>query len=80
MWKKSRRCDWITRVSCADADILKVDNLFIYSNITKLQLDNNIIEKIEKINFLVNLQWLGILLMTPDLSFNNISKIEGTVA
>ncbi|KAI8911701.1 hypothetical protein EDD86DRAFT_224677 [Gorgonomyces haynaldii] len=51
-------------------NILKIDNLWIYSNITKLQLDNNIIERIENIGFLVNLQWL-------DLSFNNISKIEG---
>lgn len=58
-------------------DILKVDNLTIYANITKLQLDNNIIEKIEKISFLVNLQWLGIIYLKVDLSFNNISQIEG---
>ncbi len=36
----------------------------------KLQLDNNIIVKIEGLDHLVNLKWL-------DLSFNNISKIEG---
>ena len=36
----------------------------------KLQLDNNIIEKIENISHLTNLEWL-------DLSFNNISRIEG---
>lgn len=36
----------------------------------KLQLDNNIIEKIENLDHLTNLKWL-------DLSFNNISKIEG---
>jgi hypothetical protein len=40
-------------------DILKIDNLWIYENITKLQLDNNIIEKIENIHFMVNLEWLG---------------------
>ncbi|KAH6601697.1 hypothetical protein BASA61_001901 [Batrachochytrium salamandrivorans] len=51
-------------------NILKVDNLWVYSNLTKLQLDNNIIEKIENIGFLKNLQWL-------DLSFNNITQIEG---
>ncbi|KAJ3159993.1 Dynein regulatory complex subunit 3 [Geranomyces michiganensis] len=51
-------------------NILKIDNLWMFSNLTKLQLDNNIIEKIEKISFLKNLQWL-------DLSFNNITKIEG---
>jgi len=38
--------------------------------LTKLQLDNNIIERIENLELLVNLQWL-------DLSFNNIEYIEG---
>ncbi|KAI8834562.1 hypothetical protein BJ741DRAFT_565416 [Chytriomyces cf. hyalinus JEL632] len=51
-------------------NILKIDNLCAFENLTKLQLDNNIIEKIENINFLVHLQWL-------DLSFNNIVVIEG---
>lgn len=36
----------------------------------KLQLDNNVIEKIENLSHLVHLKWL-------DLSFNNIKKIEG---
>lgn len=36
----------------------------------KLQLDNNVIEKIENLGHLVNMKWL-------DLSFNNIKKIEG---
>jgi len=40
-------------------DILKINNLWSLKNLTKLQLDNNIIEKIENINFLVNLTWLG---------------------
>ncbi len=38
--------------------------------LVKLQLDNNIITKIEGLEGLVNLQWL-------DLSFNLITKIEG---
>ena len=38
--------------------------------LTKLQLDNNIIMKIEGLDELVNLTWL-------DLSFNLIEKIEG---
>ena len=36
----------------------------------KLQLDNNIICKIQNLDHLVNLKWL-------DLSFNLIEKIEG---
>jgi len=40
-------------------DILKIDHLWAFENLTKLQLDNNIIEKIENINFLTNLTWLG---------------------
>ncbi|KAJ3123148.1 Dynein regulatory complex subunit 3 [Nowakowskiella sp. JEL0407] len=46
------------------------NNLWAFENLTKLQLDNNIIERIENIGFLKNLQWL-------DLSFNNITQIEG---
>jgi len=38
--------------------------------LTKLQLDNNIIVKIQNLDYLVNLQWL-------DLSFNLITEIEG---
>lgn len=41
-----------------------------FERLTKLQLDNNIIRKIENLDHLVNLRWL-------DLSFNNITKIEG---
>jgi Leucine-rich repeat (LRR) protein len=51
-------------------NILKIDNLQGLFALVKLQLDNNIIEKIENISHLTNLEWL-------DLSFNNISKIEG---
>jgi hypothetical protein len=36
----------------------------------KLQLDNNIIQKIENLDHLVNLHWL-------DLSFNLVKEIEG---
>lgn len=38
--------------------------------LVKLQLDNNIIQKIQRLEKLVNLEWL-------DLSFNQIEKIEG---
>lgn len=41
------------------SDILKIDNLWEFVNLTKLQLDNNIIEKIEALDSLVNLVWLG---------------------
>ncbi|RDD37073.1 Dynein regulatory complex subunit 3 [Trichoplax sp. H2] len=51
-------------------NILKIDNLWSFTNLVRLQLDNNIIEKIEGLNTLVNLKWL-------DLSFNNIEIIEG---
>merc|ERR1711976_1095585 len=51
-------------------NILKIDNLWCFTNLIKLQLDNNIIEKIEGLDMLTNLVWL-------DLSFNNIEVIEG---
>lgn len=40
-------------------DILKIDNLWSFVNLTKLQMDNNIIERIEGLDILVNLEWLG---------------------
>ncbi|NXO10043.1 DRC3 protein, partial [Oriolus oriolus] len=52
------------------SDILQIDNLWPLENLTKLQLDNNVIEKIEGLESLVHLEWL-------DLSFNNIEVIEG---
>ncbi|KAI0241391.1 Dynein regulatory complex subunit 3 [Lamellibrachia satsuma] len=51
-------------------NILKIDNLWTFTNIVKLQLDNNIVEKIEGLETLTCLVWL-------DLSFNNIEVIEG---
>ncbi|KAH9503991.1 Dynein regulatory complex subunit 3 [Bulinus truncatus] len=51
-------------------NILRIDNLWDFGSLTRLQLDNNIIEKIEGLDALVNLEWL-------DLSFNNIEVIEG---
>lgn len=40
-------------------DILKIENLWCFKKLTKLQLDNNIIEKIEGLDTLVTLVWLG---------------------
>ena len=40
-------------------DILKVDNLWQFVSLTKIQLDNNLIEVIEGLDLLVNLIWLG---------------------
>ena len=42
------------------ADILKIDNLWCFTNLVKLQLDNNIIEKVEGLDILVKLVWLGV--------------------
>ena len=36
-----------------------MENLWCVENLIKLQLDNNIIEKIEGLESLVNLVWLG---------------------
>ena len=48
-------------------EIRCIDNLVGLNKLTKLCLDNNVIEKIENLDSLVNLKWL-------DLSFNNIKK------
>jgi Leucine-rich repeat (LRR) protein len=53
-------------------DILRLENLWQFSNLRRLQLDNNIIEEIpaEALASLTQLEWL-------DLSFNNIEEISG---
>eukprot|EP00903_Cladosiphon_okamuranus_P006381 g6246.t1 len=51
-------------------NVLKIDNLQGFSRLTKLCLDNNIIESISNLDHLVHLKWL-------DLSFNNIKAITG---
>ncbi len=48
----------------------KIENLVGFDNLTKLCIDNNLIEEITNLDHLVNLRWL-------DLSFNKIKKIEG---
>ena len=40
-------------------NVLKIDNLWCFKSLTKLQLDNNIIENIEGLDHLVNLVRLG---------------------
>ncbi|XP_062508363.1 dynein regulatory complex subunit 3-like isoform X2 [Corticium candelabrum] len=51
-------------------NIIRIDNLWSFTSLTKLQLDNNIIAAITGLDELVNLVWL-------DLSFNNIAEISG---
>lgn len=41
------------------ADILRIDNLWQFESLRKLQLDNNIIERIEGLENLTHLVWLG---------------------
>ena len=50
-------------------NIIEIDNLKGLEKLQKLQLDNNIICKIQKLDHLVNLSWL-------DLSFNLIEDIQ----
>lgn len=47
-----------------------INNLHGFEALVKLQLDNNVIERIQNLEHLVNLRWL-------DLSFNFITSIEG---
>ena len=50
-------------IRCAEhADILQIDNLWCFTSLVRLQLDNNLIEKIENLDDLVNLTWLGIII------------------
>ena len=59
----------LNHLSLSYLNIVEIDNLYGMEKLVKLQLDNNIIMKIQGLDTLVNLQWL-------DLSFNAISVIE----
>ncbi|XP_041634504.1 dynein regulatory complex subunit 3 [Cheilinus undulatus] len=50
--------------------ILRIDSLWEFTSLNRLDLSNNNIEKIEGLDRLLNLTWL-------DLSFNKLEKIEG---
>lgn len=54
---------------CVSADILKIYHLCQFTSLTKLQLDNNVIEKIEGLENLTNLLWLGEFILR--LSYQN---------
>ena len=57
-------------VSYSFKNICKIEYLCAFEKLTKLQLDNNFIAKIQNLDHLVHLE-------TLDLSFNRITKIEG---
>uniref|UniRef100_A0A8P4K0A3 Dynein regulatory complex subunit 3 n=1 Tax=Dicentrarchus labrax TaxID=13489 RepID=A0A8P4K0A3_DICLA len=56
--------------SCLFTGILRIDHLWEFTSLARLDLNNNHIEVIEGLDRLVNLTWLN-------LSFNIIEKIEG---
>lgn len=41
------------------ADTIKIDSLWDFTSLVKLYLNNNLIEKIEGLEYLHNLKWLG---------------------
>ncbi|KAJ8913216.1 hypothetical protein NQ315_016159 [Exocentrus adspersus] len=61
--------DEIEEIRLEFNNILRIDHLWMMTALTKLQLNNNMIEKVENLETLVHLREL-------DLSFNKISKIE----
>ena len=50
-------------------DIQQIENLWQFTNLTKLQLDNNIISDVKGLETLVHLEWLGTVLLT--IAFNS---------
>ncbi len=60
----------VTSLILSFKSIHVIDHLLGFKSLIKLQLDNNLIERITNLDHLVNLQWL-------DLSFNRITVIEG---
>lgn len=70
MKKALARDEGIEELKLDYQTILRIDNLWRFTSLTKLQLENNRITKIEGLDALDQLRWL-------DLSFNEITEIEG---
>ncbi|XP_044269077.1 dynein regulatory complex subunit 3-like isoform X2 [Tribolium madens] len=59
----------VTEIRLEFLNILRIDHLWVLNSLTKLNLNNNLLEKIENLESLVNLIELN-------LSFNKIARIE----
>ncbi|XP_034046979.1 dynein regulatory complex subunit 3 isoform X1 [Thalassophryne amazonica] len=70
IWKEKLQFSEADTLSLVCKGIVKIGCLWEFTSLTKLELNNNCIKKIEGLNSLVNLTWLN-------LSFNGIEKIEG---
>uniref|UniRef100_A0A8D3ATY3 Dynein regulatory complex subunit 3 n=1 Tax=Scophthalmus maximus TaxID=52904 RepID=A0A8D3ATY3_SCOMX len=62
--------DEVLQICLEYKNIVKIDHLWDFTSLTRLDLNNNIIERMEGLDSLMNLTWLN-------LSFNRIEKIEG---
>ena len=57
----------VTELRLDSASILKIENLWQFTALTKLQMDSNMIEQITGLHMIHNLKWL-------DLSFNRFDN------
>ncbi|XP_035471315.2 dynein regulatory complex subunit 3 isoform X1 [Scophthalmus maximus] len=62
--------DEVLKIRLEYKHIVKIDHLWDFTSLTRLDLNNNIIERMEGLDSLMNLTWLN-------LSFNRIEKMEG---
>ncbi|XP_040918810.1 dynein regulatory complex subunit 3 [Toxotes jaculatrix] len=62
--------DEVLKICLEYRNILKIDHLWDFTSLARLDLNNNLIERIEGLDRLINLTWLN-------LSFNRIGKMEG---
>lgn len=58
-------------LSFAAADILHLENLWQFRSLVKLQVDNNIIERISGLESLTHLEWLGV-----SLSWRGLAAVQ----
>ncbi|KAK5885073.1 hypothetical protein CesoFtcFv8_018822 [Champsocephalus esox] len=68
--EEGTQLDEIPKLCLEFRNILRIDHLWQFTSLARLNLNNNLIENIEGLDHLINLTWL-------DLSFNGIELIEG---
>ncbi|KAJ4931959.1 hypothetical protein JOQ06_010395 [Pogonophryne albipinna] len=68
--EEGTQLDEILKLCLEFKNILRIDHLWEFTSLARLNLNNNLIENIEGLDHLINLTWL-------DLSFNGIELIDG---
>lgn len=68
-------CIWVWYVTgCLFTDIVRIDHLWEFTSLVRLDLNTNLIEKIEGLERLVNLTWLSMTTFCIYILFKDVEN------